>query len=81
MSPSTSTTERATTAQRDYVRRLLRKLEYDMRTCSLPHRAVATRAGLTTRVPESGTGVDEWLDTLTKGQAGDLINALLRECA
>ena len=79
MSPSTSATERATTAQRDYVRRLLRKLEYDMRTCSLPHRAAAARAGVP--APESGTGVDEWLDTLTKGQAGDLINGLLRESA
>ena len=66
-----------TPAQRDYVCRLLRKSEYDMLNMSLPHRALATRARLP--VPEAGTRVGFWLNGLTKAQAGDLINALLRE--
>ena len=67
----------ATTAQRDYIDRLLRQAEYDQRTVSVPHRALARRAGLP--APEPGTSVDAWVSWLRQRDASRLIDALKRE--
>jgi hypothetical protein len=69
----------ATTAQRDLIVRLLRAAEYDLRTVSRPHIALANRANPTKSPPEAGTLVDTWLDRLTKSDASDLITRLRTE--
>lgn len=67
----------ATTAQKDWIGSLLRKAEYDTRTCALPHRALARRAGVES--PEPGTNVDDWIGWLRTRDASKLIDALKRE--
>lgn len=68
----------ATTAQRDYIGRLLRQAEYDERTVSVPHRTLARRAGILP-APEPGTSVDAWVSWLRQRDASRLIDALKRE--
>lgn len=64
---------RATSGQRDYIRNLIRKLDWDPRTVTLQHRAVLTQVGIGS---EEGQAIDELLDSLEKHQASRLIAAL-----
>jgi hypothetical protein len=65
------------TAQRTLILRRLRACEYDLRIVSLPHQALAHRAGLSK--PPTGSHIDDWIGSLQVGQASDLIKALARE--
>lgn len=70
-------TERASTAQRDQIARLLRKAEYDERTVSLPHRALMRRAGVPAE--NAGSHVADWIYSLSKAEASRVITQLKRE--
>jgi hypothetical protein len=69
--------DRITTAQRDYIRGLMRRAEYDLRTCGAFHRGLAKTAGVP--VPPDGGSVDAWVSSLTKNQAGAVIRRLKSE--
>lgn len=64
--------DRITTGQRDMLRGLLRRAEYDTRAVTYMHRLVGA--------PERymGRPVDEWLDSLSKREASQLIDQLER---
>lgn len=60
----------ATTAQKSYIRQLIRKAEFDERYITPLYRRL--------KVPEhwQGSTVDEYLGSLTQAQASSLINML-----
>jgi hypothetical protein len=65
---------RATTAQRDHVRRLLRKSgQYDARTVTLMHRRLGVADNWI------GRPADEWMDSLAVADADALIKKLQAE--
>ena len=76
MNPS-APTDRASTAQRDQIDRLLRKAEYDDRTVSLPHRALMRRANVP--AVSVGSHVADWIYSLSKAEASLVITQLKRE--
>lgn len=66
---------RPTSAQRGLIEQLLRKLELLTRGVTLMHRPIFEAAGLWTPT-DLDKRLDGVLDTLTAGQARDLIKAL-----
>lgn len=66
-----------TTAQRDFIRNLMRKGEYDMRTCGAFHRGLAKAAQVP--VPADGEPVDSWIAGLSRFYASRLIEQLKAE--
>lgn len=70
-----------TSAQLEYVQSLMKRCEFDLRTCSLFHTQIAEEARLDSPRPKPGDSVDSWLSTITKSGAARLINVLRERAA
>ena len=69
--------ENAITApQKEYLLGLMKRHEFDLRTCTLFHTRLAEDARIDSPRPTPGTPVDTWLQTVTKAGAGRMITLL-----
>lgn len=62
-----------TNPQKEVILRLMRKQEFDMSRASLMHEQLAKSAGI---MSPNGALVDDWVGSLNRTEASDLINIL-----